>query len=116
MADGTFGLSLDEGNYRLCINSLATGPEDRCKWTRDFTVGEYTEEEMKKLNRLKAKWAKPIHMSEGARWNCTYPGCNNSATSHRGAALHEHRDHLGIDPLQATRADVIKATKKAMRA
>ena len=115
-ATGTIGLNLDPGTYRVCINSLGSRyEEDRTNWVREFTVGGNTPDEIKKLRRLKPRWAKGRQTSDGARWSCTFPGCHQTSTSEMGAALHEFEVHLGIDPLKSGRAEVKEALTKSLR-
>lgn len=119
-ATESIGVNLDPGFYRLKVNALnSDNEEDRVLWRRDIKVGMEDEAAYRKLKSMKPKWAKPINTSDGARWNCKFPGgCNYKATSIIGSVMHEFKAHLAMDPLKqgVTPAKVKEAVEKATRA
>lgn len=118
-ATESIGVNLDPGVYRIKVNSLNNeNAEDRVLWGRTIKVGMEDEAIYAKLKSMKPKWAKPINTSDGARWNCKFPGgCNYKATSIIGSVMHEFKAHLGMDPLkQGVTPEKLKAAvEKATR-
>jgi hypothetical protein len=117
-ATGSIGVNLDPGVYRIKVNALGNpDPNDQVLWGRTFRVGIEDDAAMRRLRAMKPSWAKPINTSDGARWNCKFPGgCNHRSTSIIGAVVHEYEAHLGMDPLKANKPAALKAavTKATM--
>ena len=101
----SIALDLDPGKYRIKIVKPGV-----CNWGKVFFV-EMTEPEWKRLETRKTRWAKVSHTTQGIRWTCKL--CSETNMTKHGAIMHEFRDHLGIDPLQATDEEVDDALGSA---
>lgn len=90
---------LDPGKYRYTLHQIMDpGPNTMIKrWHGEFLV-DLSEEQYRRMLRLRAKLARGIQTTEGPRWQCGYIGCKRRFTSYVQIIQHEG-EHFGRDLL-----------------
>lgn len=100
VASGAVYLDLDPGKYIASVVKM-TGTNqsrdlDNCSYVTEF-YHEVDEAAWKELQSIRPKLARVVNTSEGPRYRCRVPGCNDSEfTSIVGSVMHEVTDHFGI--------------------
>ena len=115
---GAIALELDPGKYRIKVRKhelMGVGGNIRyiANWERFFYVG-MDEATWRNIRYMRPKWVSAVNTSDGPRYRCKLPGCQEVNMSQWGAMIHEMKDHFGIDPLKATLEEVENQTSAAL--
>lgn len=101
-ATRSIGLDMDPGKYRIVVSQLVPTGEGSAtvrKWRKDF-YHDITPEQFDLLRNSPLRFTKGVMASEGLRYRCQLPGCDQEITSKLAAVVHE-AEHSGVDLLMA---------------
>lgn len=101
----TANIELDRGAYEYSIHKSTKGINGKfSQWREVHTIFHgMTQVEFESLQTRPRRHTKGTVTSEGTRWGCNYPGCEEAGmTSHVAALLHELEDHYGETPVEET--------------
>lgn len=104
-AGGSIALDLDVGKYRVKVVKHTESGVGNVNWGREFLVG-LDEAQWLRLKALKPKWVRVRQTTDGVKWKCTMPGCEEDSLTKQSAVMHEMQDHFGINPLEASDEDL----------
>lgn len=116
-ANGSFTpAELDPGKYIYTINKspIFNNPQRVWQERGEFLV-DVDEIGYQKLLYIRARYARGVMTSQGARWTCGISGCAEQFTSLVSAVKHEG-DHLGVDFLTVSADEAEEAILKMHKA
>lgn len=88
-------VDLDPGKYAYSVVRKSSPPRVDDAIYKDEFLHEITEQSWKAIQNFQPRLFKTIHTSEGARWRCLHPLCEDEFTTTTAALLHE-MEHFGI--------------------
>ena len=104
-------LDLDPGKYVYSVVRKSSPPQMSDAIYRDEFLHEISEEGWKALQHFKPRLFKTIHTSEGVKWRCLHPLCDEEYTHPTAALIHE-MEHFGV-PREEFLADPRGAAARA---
>ena len=92
------------GKYVYVMEKFIAPREEGVPGRSICTGGEFlvyvTEEQWAELRAAKPKMVRSIQTTDGARLQCTAPGCAKKSETRLAAFLHEAKEHFGVDPIK----------------
>ena len=108
---GAAMIELDPGKYVASVCNFDPSGVNACKYTEEFYVG-IDEKSFKRLKAMRPRFSRGSLTSEGFRWSCTFPGCDEVSKSEIQQVIHEF-DHFGIDLIAKLNAGDNASIRKA---
>lgn len=108
---GAVSVELDPGKYAIKVCNHDKTGINACSYRDEFYVG-IDAKSFGRLRFMKPRFSKARMTTEGSRWYCTFPGCDEVSKSQIQQVLHEF-DHFGVDlvaKLNAGEEQTIRAT------
>lgn len=106
-------LDLDRGEYYIKVAKHTLDGQGDCSFGVTFLYG-VTKDQVRRLRGLKPKWVSMKHTTDGPRYKCTLPGCDQFSYTDKEALLHEWEAHFGLDPFESTDEEIAEATSVAL--